>query len=799
MNNERKDETFVYSVGSQDQLVPIRSRYTYLKKRTRITNLQMIFLLVLAGLPLIITIVVLAILYVRISVIKICDSEDCVRIAASLKESMNASVDPCDDFYQYACGRWSQEHPIPDSSLTNSWFSERSDRVSRKIRELLKVNVSAGQVPRAVMQTKTLFTSCMDTRSMNELDLSPLIDLLELLNLPMIPAALTNKTDNYIEQSAKVKRILGRDIFFGFDIMPDPRNNSRNVLYLDVPEQGSPFPSDKELERRLRTIRSRLRKLEDLDDESMLDENEDAELVYMTDVIKQIISNGTVNACITESEFKTEILAEFVETIYDTSSVLYYMIREDQNRSVSEDDLSDDDYILVDDLQKLTDEYVTSINSTLVPKQIWRPFIESVFEQIVTLDLDNKDKVLVGNLNYLKDVALILAASEEEVLESYIWWVVVDMATPHSSQKLRDAWNEYVNKVMQVEIGESQSLHCASAVNQLMGMAVSWLFVDPTFQTKTGYKVREMVEDIREAFVSLVSRTDWMDETTKSATLEKSRKMSSEIGFPKWLFDKKKLDEYYKGVDLSETKYLENMVQIVRLSWNATWASLRDNNNLDNKLYWTTDPTDVNAFHTFHVNQITIPVGILQFPFYELGLEALNYGAIGSILGHELTHGFDNLGRHYDSEGNLRQWWTNNTISEYTDRTQCFIDHYNTYYENEIDDYIDGELTLGENIADNGGLREAVVAYARWKTRHDKEPLLPGLTHLTHEQLLFLAFGHLWCESYTASSLKWMLEDSHCPGHVRLQAVLRNSKEFSTAWNCPEGSYMNPPKKCHLW
>lgn len=177
----------------------------------------------------------------------------------------------------------------------------------------------------------------------------------------------------------------------------------------------------------------------------------------------------------------------------------------------------------------------------------------------------------------------------------------------------------------------------------------------------------------------------------------------------------------------------------------------------------------------------------------------MNYGAIGSILGHELTHGFDNSGRHYDSDGNLREWWTNETISEYTEKTQCFIDHYNTYYEDEIDEYIDGELTLGENIADNGGLREAFGAYRIWKARHDQEPLLPGFTQLTHEQLLFLAFAHLWCESYNAASLKWMLEDSHSPSHVRLQAVLRNSKEFSAAWNCPVGSNMNPSKKCHLW
>ncbi|KYN01734.1 Endothelin-converting enzyme 1 [Cyphomyrmex costatus] len=713
MNNERKSEGSVYSVGSQNHLVPIRSRKTFFKKRSQISNSSLIILYILVG-ALFITVVVLAVLYARKNMMEICDSEDCVRIAASLKESMNESVDPCNDFYQYACGRWPQEHPIPDSSLTNSWFSERSGRMYRKIRDLLKVNMSASEVPWAVMQAKTLFTSCLNLYTMNEQsmnDLSPLFDLLKLLNLPMVPF-VTNKTTNYIEQLASVKRTLGYDIFFGFEVIPDPRNKSKNILYFHLPIRSNPFLTDQELEKRLQTIRSRLRKLDELDDEAMLSEDEDAEFTYMADVIKYVINNGTDDKCTSdESVYEDEELEEFVKGVYNISNLFYYMVRADRNHSISIENLSDSDYMLIDDLQQLTDDYIIDSNLSLTPTPIWRPFIESIFEGIVKLDLDNNDKVLVGNLEYLKDAALLLACFEEEALGIYIWWTIVDLVVPHSTERLRDIWNKYVRKVTDVEvIGESKSLVCASVVNKLMGMAVSWLFVDPTFHDNKINKVEEMLEDIREAFASLVAKTSWMDQSTKTATLKKSKKMEYEIGFPTWLFDEEMLDEYYEGIDLTETKYLANMVQIVQVHLNNTWASLHDY-NMFNESYWATDPTDVNAFHTFQLNHITIPAGILQFPFYELGLEALNYGAIGTILGHELTHGFDTNGRLYDSDGNLR----------------------------------------------------------------------------------------LWCESYTAKSLKWMMEDSHCPGHVRLRAVLRNSKEFSSAWNCPAGSTMNPSKKCRLW
>ncbi|KAL1131468.1 hypothetical protein AAG570_011085, partial [Ranatra chinensis] len=156
-------------------------------------------------------------------------------------------------------------------------------------------------------------------------------------------------------------------------------------------------------------------------------------------------------------------------------------------------------------------------------------------------------------------------------------------------------------------------------------------------------------------------------------------------------------------------------------------------------------------------------------------------------------------GRKYDKEGNLKVWWTNSSIGQYNERTQCYVEEYNNYYMHSINKTVDGNLTLGENLADNGGLREALMAYRTYVGANGKEPGLPGLQNYTHEQLFFLSFANMWCSDYTDYSLLESLKDEHSPNFVRVEMSLKNLREFAEAWSCPPGSNMNPEKRCHLW
>ncbi|KAF4532556.1 hypothetical protein B566_EDAN008480 [Ephemera danica] len=346
----------------------------------------------------------------------------------------------------------------------------------------------------------------------------------------------------------------------------------------------------------------------------------------------------------------------------------------------------------------------------------------------------------------------------------------------------------------------SRSMVCASITNDLMGMAVSYLFATPSFVQAAEEKVGEMVDDIRNSFIERVHKLDWMDEETRLVTLRKVNAMKVLIAFPKWMLQAGELDKYYYGLKLDPGNFLMNAVKIMEVSMKKMLMSVVLPNTVKMET-WASDPTDVNAYYSFQDNAITIPAAILQFPFYNMGLEVLNYGAIGTILGHELTHGFDTLGRLYDDAGNFRPWWTNKTAKEYMRRSSCFIYQYSNYRINDVHANVDGYMTLGENIADNGGIHEAVEAYKKLAARHGHSlnNVLPGLESLKPDQLFYLSYANLWCEQSTPMAKKWAVKGNHAPNPARIWGSLSNSKHFAKTWNCPLYSPMNPQKKCELW
>lgn len=411
---------------------------------------------------------------------------------------------------------------------------------------------------------------------------------------------------------------------------------------------------------------------------------------------------------------------------------------------------------------------------------------------------DDESIVIYSPEYFDKLSALIEEYSETErgkvTLANYMAWSVIQSLIATLPKNFRDASKILRKALIGSEGIEVSWRYCVTDTNQVMGFALGSLFVRKVFQGNSKERAEEMIYSIRNAFKDNLSELSWMDDRTRMLAREKADYINQMIGFPDFILNTEKLNGKYEGLELDENNYFENNIKVNVLSLRENMEKI---NKPANKTEWEMTPPMVNAYYTPTKNQIVFPAGILQTPFYDLSYpNSLNYGAMGVVMGHELTHAFDDQGREYDKDGNLYQWWYNETLSHFEERAKCFVDQYSSY---KVDsNNLNGKQTLGENIADNGGLKAAFRAFEKWSDQNP-EPRLPGLS-LTSKQLFFVGFAQVWCSISTPEALKLqVLNDPHAPAQFRVIGTLSNSREFAREFNCPLGSKMNPEKKCVVW
>ncbi|CAB3997560.1 neprilysin-2 isoform X1 [Paramuricea clavata] len=266
--------------------------------------------------------------------------------------------------------------------------------------------------------------------------------------------------------------------------------------------------------------------------------------------------------------------------------------------------------------------------------------------------------------------------------------------------------------------------------------------------------------------------------------------MKEWIGFPSFIKNPVKLNKFYENVQVNQYTVLQNTLSIFK---DQVLKKINKLGKPPDNSRFLLPPLTVNALYNPLTNAMAILAGILQPPFYKDDrLKALNYGSLGMIVGHEMTHGFDNIGSQFDENGNARQWWTKKSRENFVKRATCLVEEYNKV---KIFGYkVDGKKTLSENIADNGGLKYAFKAYQKWRDIHGNEEKLPALP-FNNDQLFFIGFAQLWCAKYTKEGARNLMDVStHCLDPVRVRVPLSNFPEFSKAFECPL-----PNNTCTLW
>uniref|UniRef100_A0A4W6FM50 Membrane metalloendopeptidase like 1 n=1 Tax=Lates calcarifer TaxID=8187 RepID=A0A4W6FM50_LATCA len=385
-------------------------------------------------------------------------------------------------------------------------------------------------------------------------------------------------------------------------------------------------------------------------------------------------------------------------------------------------------------------------------------------------------------------------------MQNYLTWQLITDRVNSLSRRFKEARARYRKTLYGTTVEDAWWRECVRYVQSSMENAVGALYVRETFAGESKRMVSDLISKIQKAYVETLEELSWMDAPSKEKAREKAMAIKEHIGYPDHILQEgnQKLDQEYAHLNFSEEHYFENILENLKSEAHKSLKKLREPVDPD---LWIIGAAVVNAFYSPNRNQIVFPAGILQPPFFSKHQhQALNFGGIGMVIGHEITHGFDDNGRNFDKDGNMLNWWSNYSAEHFKEQSQCMVQQYGNFnWKLAGGQNVSGISTLGENIADNGGVRQAYKAYLKWVEMQGEEPCLPGLD-MDHKQLFFLNFAQVWCGAYRPEYASQSIKtDSHSPLEYRVLGSLQNFEAFSEAFQCQKGSPMNPELKCRVW
>jgi putative endopeptidase len=407
---------------------------------------------------------------------------------------------------------------------------------------------------------------------------------------------------------------------------------------------------------------------------------------------------------------------------------------------------------------------------------------------MATMKVTKADTVLVSNPTFMKTINSVFTAVPLDVWKAYLQWAVIKSKTPYLS-------NAFVNRSFQfnqVMTGQKQITprwqRMTSLVDGSLGELMGQLYVEKYFNDAAKQRMLTMVKNVQSTFASRINRLDWMTDSTKRRALEKLNAIVNKIGFPdKW--------ETYEGVVIKKNDLIGNINSV------NEWAYNKMVNKMGkpvDKTEWGMTPPTINAYYNPANNEIVFPAGILQFPFYDFAADdAINYGGAAAVIGHELTHGFDDEGRQYAADGNLKEWWTDADAKSFTKKADMVVNQYSGYIVNDSV-HVNGQLTLGENLADLGGLNIAYEAFKKTPQGQSNKTI----DGFTPDQRFFLSWAQVWRSNVTPEfAAQLIVTDPHSPGMYRCNGPLTNIDAWYKAFNVQPGDKMFKPEaeRIKIW
>ena len=651
----------------------------------------------------------------------------------------DTSVDPCTNFYQYACGGWLKAHPIPADRASFGRDVEVEDKDEAVLRAILE-KAAAGGSERTPDEQKIgdAYAACIDTAAIDKAGIQPLRPQLDAVNAitskDQLPALLAQLRDE------------GVSGIFTFGSDQDAHDATREIAVvaqprLGLPEKGYYARSDAKSAGLRDSYVAHIRRTFVLLGEPEAQAQKDAETVLR-------LETTLADASLSRVEMRDPTL-------------LYHMTPMAQ-----------------------FDANSPELQFTSYLKDVHAPVVESlnVAEPLYFLSLHD----MLGQTS-LDDLKALLR-----------WDVVRSTRATALPESLDDERFAFYGKVMGgVPEQQPRWKRCAETVDQNLGEALGRVYVKERFTPADKQRAEDLTRAIEAAADEDIGNLDWMSAATKEAARDKLHMVANNVGYPsKW--------RSYATLRITRDDDFGNSER------SAEFEALRDISKIGkpvDRTEWEMTPPTVNAYYDPQMNSINFPAGILQPPYFDPSQDdAVNYGSEGAVMGHELTHGFDDEGRQFDAQGNLRDWWSKRDAANFTERAQCVDDEYSSFVA--VDDlHVNGKLTLGENLADLAGLQLAWIAYQSIAKKNgtalDAPPMASETAEyggLTAEQQFFTAYGQSWCEATRPASMRERAEvDPHSPEKYRVNGVVQNMPSFAAAFQCKAGTPMAPVKRCKLW